>query len=124
MGSDKVKTFRDLLVWQKAHHLLLLIYKATQNFPPTEKYIITSQLQRAMLSVPTNIVEGYHRKSTKDYLHFLNISFSSLEEVKYHLFVSKDLNYLSQIQYEEFMNLAEEVSRMLHGLQKSLASKI
>ena len=76
------KTFRDLRVWQKSHDLTLKIYKITKYFPSEEKFGIVSQLRRAASSVPTNIVEGYKRKSSKEYSYFLNVAASSLEETK------------------------------------------
>lgn len=120
--TKSIKTFRDLLVWQKSHALVLKIYSVIQNFPSNERFIITSQLQRAVLSVPTNIVEGYNRKTRKEYLYFLSIAFGSLEEVKYHLIVCKDLGYLTTDKYEDLMASAEEIGRMLYGLQKKLSS--
>ena len=77
-------TFRDIKVWEKAHKLVLEIYKITGKFPSHEKYGLTAQIRRSAASVPTNIAEGYKRKSDKDFLHFLNIADSSLEETKYH----------------------------------------
>ncbi len=68
-----VKSFRDLIVWQKAHRLVLSIYKITSNFPDSEKFGIISQMRRAAYSVPANIVEGHARKSKKEFLHFFNI---------------------------------------------------
>ena len=67
-----MKTFKDLKVWQKAHMLVLEIYKITRNFPNEEKFGLTSQLRRSASSVPANIVEGFKRKSKRDYSHFLN----------------------------------------------------
>lgn len=78
----KIKKFKDLVVWQKAHNLTLEIYKITQKFPPDEKYGIVSQMRRAAYSIPANIVEGHSRKSKKEFLQFLNIAKGSLEELK------------------------------------------
>lgn len=88
-----IQTFRDLLVWQKSHKLVLSVYQISISFPTEEKFGITSQLRRSAASIPTNIVEGHKRKSLKEYLHFLNISEASLEETKYHLLLSNDLGY-------------------------------
>ena len=81
--EKRIKSFKDLKVWEKSHSLVLKIYKITGSFPCEEKYGLTSQIRRSVSSIPTNIVEGYKRKTTKDYLHFLNISETSLEETKY-----------------------------------------
>ena len=113
-------TFKDIQVWQKAHKLVLDIYRITKGFPDSEKYGLTAQLRRSVASVPTNIVEGYKRKSDKDFAHFLNMADSSLEETKYHLLLAHDLGYLSKDEYEQSIMLADEVGRMLAGFQKRL----
>lgn len=115
-----IKTFEDLTVWQKAHMLTLDVYKITKSFPKEEKYSLTQQLRRSSSSVPTNIVEGYRRKSTNDLLNFLNIALGSLEETKYQLILSKDLDYITANQYNELREKANEISKMLFGLKRSL----
>jgi len=107
----KTKSFKDLIVWQKAHELVLLLYTITRIFPKNEEYGLTSQMRRAGVSVPANIAEGYRRKGKIDKIRFLNISQSSLEEVRYYLILSKDLKYITDNQKE--MELLEEVSRIL-----------
>lgn len=114
-----IKTFRDLEVWRKAHDLVLLIYAITKSFPTDERYGLVSQLRRAALSVATNIVEGFKRRSVNDSLHFYNMSEASLEEVKYELMVSRDLRYINNDIYQQSNNLAEEVSRLLYGWRNS-----
>lgn len=91
MGKRIVKTFRDLVAWQKAHELTLAIYRITGTFPQDEKFGIVSQLRRSASSIATNIVEGHKRNGRRDFLHFLNLADASLEETKYHLILSKDL---------------------------------
>ena len=120
MKDNKAFTFKDLKVWEKAHSLVLEIYKQTKKFPDVEKYGLTSQLRRSAASVATNIVEGYKRKSKKDFSHFLSISEGSLEETKYHLLLSHDLKYLKSEEYKRLSDLTEEVGRMLAGFQKTL----
>ncbi len=100
--------------------MVLEIYKVSREFPSLEKYGLTAQLRRSAASVATNIVEGYKRRSDKDFAHFLNIADSSLEETKYHLLLAYDLTYLSKKDYESISILADEVGRMLSGLQKKL----
>ena len=113
-----MKTFQDLLVWQKAHKLVLEIYKITREFPRDEKFGIVAQIRRSVSSIPSNIVEGLKRKSRKDFAHFLNIADASLEETKYHLILARDLEYLSQMDYKRLNELSDEIGRMLCGLQK------
>lgn len=110
-----VKTFQDLKVWQKAHQLVIEVYKLTSKFPLEEKYGLVSQLRRAAISIVSNIVEGFKRKYLKDRLHFYNIANSSLEEVKYQLLLTKDLGYINKKQYLQTLGLAEEVSKMLNS---------
>ena len=116
--------FEKLTVWQKAHELVVSIYKITKKFPQEEKFRLTDQLCRSASSIPANIVEGNARKYTKEYLQFLNTAFASLQETKYHLLLAKDLEYLSPTQYNETINLADEVGRLISGLIRSLKSKI
>lgn len=117
-----IKTFRDLNVWQKAHKLVLNIYRITKDFPKEEKYGLVSQLRRSAASVPTNIVEGFKRKSKTDYAHFINIADSSLEETKYHLILAKDLGYISDKDLEDLSNMCDEVGRMLYSFYKKLTT--
>jgi four helix bundle protein len=115
----KIKTFQDIKVWQKAHELALRVYKLTKNFPVEERFGLAHQMRRAAVSIASNIVEGFERKSSKDSLHFYNISDGSLEELKYQLFLAKDLNYINKKEYNETIMLAEEVSKMLNSWIKS-----
>ena len=115
-----MKTFRDLKVWEKAHQLTLEIYKATNLYPKEEKFGIVSQLRRAVASIPTNIAEGFKRRSKKDFAHFVNMAESSLEEVKYLLLLSRDLRYIDKSKFSKIEPLCDEVGRMLNGLYKSL----
>ena len=111
----QIQTFRDLQVWQKAHALLLAVYKTTAAFPTNEMYGLVSQLRRAILSVASNVVEGFHRQTVRDSLHFYNIADASLEEARYQLMVAHDLGYIDETRYTELESRASETSRMLHG---------
>jgi len=117
------KTFRDLIVWQKAHMLVLKVYKYTKDFPKEEKYSLIDDMRRAARSVPTNIVEGYKRKGYKDALKFFNISEASLEELKYHTLFSFDLDYLDKVKYRKLEELEKEVGRLLDKWQKTYHPK-
>ena len=114
-----IKTFHDLQVWQKAHQLVLLIYKITSTFPTHELYALVSQMRRATVSVASNIVEGFRRHSVNDSIHFYNIAEGSLEELKYQLLVSHDLHYIDDEQYVNAQRLAEEVGKLLYSWKKS-----
>ncbi len=115
------KSFQDVVVWQKAHQLVLEIYKESNQFPKEELFGLTSQLRREVVSVPANIAEGFKRTGINDKIRFYNIAQSSLEEVKYFLILSKDLNY---IKTDDSLMLANEVGRMLEIYsKKTKASK-
>jgi len=106
------KSFRDLVVWQKAHALTLAIYRTTESFPVHERYGLTSQLRRAAGSIGSNIVEGYRRRTHPDKLRFYNTAQGSADECLYQLILAHDLNYSDTIQLQAD---AEEVCRLLQG---------
>jgi len=108
--EEGAKNFNDLIVWQKAHFLVLEIYKHTKNFPKEELYGLTSQFRRAAVSVPANIAEGFKRTGKADKLRFYNIAHASLTEVKYFILLSKDLKYCESTSLD---NLSEEISKIL-----------
>ena len=112
-----LKTFKDLLVWQKAHQLVLRIYKESNSFPVDERFGLTSQIRRASVSVPANIAEGFRKRSKKEKIYFYSISQTSLEEVRYYIILANDLGYWNQPELE---SLLDEVGRMIDGLIKSL----
>lgn len=112
--------YQKLLVWQKADELTLRIYKETQPFPKSELFALTSQLRRASLSVPTNIVEGYARNSKTEFKHFVVIALGSLAEVKYLLSVAVRLRYLSSDRYEALRVLGESTGQLLWKFYCSL----
>ena len=117
-------TWRDLEVWQKAHMLVLKVYKLIATFPPEERFRLADQLCRSAMSVPANIVEGQSRQTTKEYLQFLYHARGSVEETRYHLLLAKDLGYLSVEDYCGLEGEYEQVSRMLNSLIQSLKKKI
>jgi four helix bundle protein len=117
-GMGRIQNFQGLEVWQKAHQLTLAIYRATKTFPGDEKYGPVSQMRRATVSVAANIAEGFKRQGQADKLRFYNTSETSLEELKYYLILSKDLEYLDNI--ESLMADAETVSRLLYRLIESI----
>ncbi len=114
-----IKTFQDLVVWERGHELVLEIYKITKEFPDEEKFGLITQIRRSAVSVCANIAEGY-KKTTKDFLRFLDIAQGSLEETKYHLILSKDLEYYSFQQFVRLSELADQVGKMLNGLYQKL----
>jgi len=109
-----------LIVWQKAHELVLKIYQITRDFPKDEQFSLTSQIRRAAVSIPSNIVEGKARGSNKEYKRFLLMARGSLEETKYQLLLAKDLKYMDEQKYFELLDLAQDVGRLLAGLIKKM----
>jgi len=115
--KEKIQRFEDLEVWQKAHGIVLEIYRTTKVFPPEEKFGLVSQMRRAAVSIPANIAEGFKKKGKKDKTNFYNISQGSLEELRYYIILSKDLGYIEDT--DEIMKALDEAGRMLHGLINS-----
>ncbi|MGH8771177.1 MAG: four helix bundle protein [Burkholderiales bacterium] len=109
-----------MLVWQKSMDLVEAIYKLTRTFPQEERFGLTSQLQKAAVSIPSNIAEGHGRKFTKVYLNASSIASGSLMEVETHLQIGARLRYLSSQQLDEMLTKTQEIGRMLNGLIKSL----
>jgi four helix bundle protein len=116
LNSTIMKNFKDLLVWQKAHALVLRIYIATKNFPREEIYHLTNQLRRASTSMPTNLAEGCGRFTQRDFAHFIQIAFGSAQEVQYLIFLSVELGYLPLSEHEKLEKDVNEVTAMLLGL--------
>jgi four helix bundle protein len=98
--ADKIRNFTDLIVWQKSHQLTLAIYKLTKTFPQEERYGITSQMRRAVVSISANIAEGFEKRTNKDKVNFYNIAQGSLAELKYFLLVTRDFGHLNSARSE------------------------
>jgi len=122
MEDKKSKTFVELIVWQKAHQFVLSVYKCTKNYPNFELFGLTSQFRRAAISIAANIAEGYRKKGKADKLRFMNITQGSLEECRYYIILSKDLNYIEEQINRELTDLIEEVSKLLNGYCKGILS--
>ncbi len=115
-----VRNYQDLIVWQKAMDLVVLVYEATEGFPTKERFGLTNQLRRAAVSVPSNIAEGQGRHATRDFLRCLSISYGSLQEAETQLIIACCLNYLEGKFQSPLFALAAEVARLLNGLRNSL----
>ncbi|MCD6494915.1 four helix bundle protein [Candidatus Bipolaricaulota bacterium] len=116
-------SYRDLVVWQKAMALVSAVYKLTAAFPGSERFGLASQIQRAAVSVPSNIAEGQGRLATKEFRQFLGISRGSLKELETQLMISVDLGYASTEEIATCLDLADEIGRMLNALIKALERK-
>lgn len=115
-----MKNYKDLIVWQKAHALVLLVYKATKNFPVEERYNLTSQTRRAATSIPTNIAEGCGKFTQRDFAKYLQDAQGSSQEVEYLAFLSYALGYLDSDSYNELNSDVNEVKAMLISLIKKI----
>jgi four helix bundle protein len=115
-----VRTYRDLIVWQKSMKLVTDIYKATKSFPSDELYTLTSQLRRCAISIPSNIAEGYGRNSTLDYKRFLQIATGSLFELQTQIEIAVNLNYLAGEIFNTLYDQAKEIEYMLIALIKKI----
>ena len=118
-----MKSYRDLLVWQRALELAVQIYRLSDGFPRTEIYGLTSQLRRAGASVPSNIAEGYGRGTRREYVQFLLIAQGSLKELETQTILAQRLNYATNAQAEEVLSEAEVIGKMLGSLIRSLRAK-
>lgn len=111
--------YKKLIVWKRADELVFLVCRLTSIFPKTELYALTSQLRRAALSVPTNIVEGYARNSNPEFKRFIVISLGSLAETKYLIDVSRRLKYIKEDDYLTITQMTDEVGRLLWKFYRS-----
>lgn len=108
-------TFKDIIAWQKAYDFVLLTYKLTRNFPDSEKYGLTSQFRRAAVSIAANIAEGYKKLSKADKLRLMNVAQGSLEECRFYVMLSKDLEYITTEEYEQLNFVIEGASFYLNA---------
>jgi four helix bundle protein len=116
-----ITSFEDLEVWQLAHSLVLEVYRISDGLPRSQRFGLTSQMQRAAVSVPANIAEGFKRHSGAEKARFYNIAQGSLEELRYYFILCRDLGY--KLQFDPLSNDAQRVGRMLNGFIKSVASR-
>ena len=115
-----MKTYREIICWQKAITLVKSIYELTNSFPHSEQFGLTSQLRRASVSIPSNIAEGFGRGSNKDFRRFLDISRGSLFELQTQLYIAKELEYINTELFDKTFEQSREVERILIGFIKSL----
>jgi len=117
MGQRGASSFRELIVWQKAHSLVLAVYEFTNNFPAREIYGLSSQMRRCSVSIAANIAEGFKKRGIADKLRFLNIAQGSLEECRYYLILSKDLRYGDT---DSLTEISEEISKLLEAYSNGI----
>lgn len=116
-----INSYKDLLIWQKGVDIVVNTYLLTHDFPKDEIYALTSQIKRAAVSIPSNIAEGYGRKSTQSYIHFVSISRGSLFELETQLYVAKKLNFIkNEALFSDIMNQVSEETKMINSFLKKL----
>ncbi|MBN1905585.1 MAG: four helix bundle protein [Deltaproteobacteria bacterium] len=116
----EVKSYQDLIVWQKAMDLVEIVYQATKKFPKEELYGLTNQIRRAAVSIPSNIAEGHARNSTAEFRNFLSIAQGSKAEVETQILIAQRLQYIALKQTQEMLSLLKEISKMLGALRSRL----
>ena len=119
--SESIKTFRDLLAWQKSIALVTEIYHASKSFPKEETYGLTGQMRRSAVSIPSNLAEGYARRSRVEYGRFVQIAIGSLYELQTQLVIASNLGYLAQDRFKELHEQTREIERMLSSLHQKLS---
>ncbi len=122
-NGNKITKFTDLYAWQEGHKLVLMIYKNTKNFPIEERFGITDQMRRAVVSLTSNIAEGFSRRSSKEKNRFYCIAQASLVELQNQLIVSRDINYLSSDIFNSIASQSITANKLLNGLLKATKDK-
>ncbi len=120
---SRIKSYKELIVWNKSMSLVVLVYENTKQFPKDELYGLTSQIRRAAISIPSNIAEGYGRSSRKDYCQFLHIARGSTFELETQLRIACNLNYMDSLKVDKIMDTVIEISKMLNSMIKKLDAK-
>lgn len=116
--------YRELGVWQKSMRLVTDIYRATESFPKSEMFGLTSQLKRAVISIPSNIAEGQGRDSTKEFLYHLSVAYGSLMEAETQIQIAMNLSFIDKKDADVLFEQCGEVGRMLNGLTRSLRKSL
>ena len=121
LKMGEIKSYKDLLIWQKGIKIVCLVYQLVKSFPQEELYALSSQLKRASVSIPSNIAEGYGRNTDKSFSHFLDISRGSLFEIETQLLIANELGFItSKTLYTEILSQIEEESKMINAFSKTL----
>ena len=111
-----IHSFKDLISWQKSHELVIEIYRVTEGFPAKEQFGLTNQIRRAVVSVASNLAEGFGRRSPADKSHFYDMARASLHEVQAQLLIAKDVHFLDSVSYDVIERMSEECHKLITGL--------
>lgn len=121
--QKKIKNFYDLIAWKEGHKLVLFVYKLVDEFPNKERFVLSSQILRASISITSNIAEGFGRKGLKEKIQFYFLAQGSLAELQNQLIIAKDVGYIKSKDFEEIWKLTVLVQKLISGLIRSLNSK-
>jgi four helix bundle protein len=122
-ASQTVRTYRDLVVWQRAIDLVDVAYRLSRTFPAPERFGLTGQLRRAAVSIPSNIAEGHGREHLGEYLHHLSIPNGSLMELETQVVIAGRMGYVTAEHQQQALDLSGDVGRMLSGLIRALKAR-
>lgn len=122
MSKEKIKSYRELLVWQKGIMLVKEVYKLTKKFPRTEEYGLVNQIRRSAISIPSNIAEGQARQHSKEFRQFLYMALGSLAELDTQLTIAFELKYISENDLRSIDGRITEIRRMINGLISKLTT--
>ena len=117
------QSFKEIYAWQRAHAFVVSVYQTTKSFPDYERFGLSSQFQRSAVSIAANIAEGYRKDGMSDKLRFLNIAQGSLEECRYYILLSFDLNYISLDTYNNMNVSIEETSKLLNAYYRGIKER-
>ncbi len=119
---SEIKSYKDLLIWQKGLQIVVSTYKLIESFPKEEMYALTSQIKRASVSIPSNIAEGYGRNTNKSFSHFVDISRGSLYELETQLLIAKELEFIQDLDmFNQVISLINEESKMINAFYNSIS---
>ncbi len=116
--TNKITTFTDLNAWKEGHKLILMVYKITKSFPKEEIFGLMSQMRRCVISITSNIAEGYSRQSYKEKVQFYSMSLGSITELQNQLLITKDVDYITKERYKEIAEQSIKVHKITNGLIK------
>jgi 23S ribosomal protein len=116
-SNQKIEDYKDLIVWQRSMELAEEVYRLVKKLPKEELFALSDQIRRAVISIPSNIAEGYERNSTKEYIHFLSIAKGSKAELETQLLLCTKIHYLNNSDIEKSISLIQEIGKMIHSLQ-------
>lgn len=122
--SSNIKSFTDLFAWKSGHKLVLEIYRVSQGFPKEEQFGLTNQIRRAVVSVTSNIAEGFSRGSYKEKAYFYSTALGSLTEVQNQILIAKDIKYISDSIFSSIADQTIETNKLINGLIKKTKSII